>query len=52
MSDHPTPEELRHLFDQGRAAFQRAVTLDENPHPPGTIQRRKWQQGFCEPQPS
>jgi hypothetical protein len=41
MSDNPTPEEVRLLFDQGRAACSRALTLHDNPHPPGTIRRRK-----------
>jgi hypothetical protein len=51
MTDHPTPQELKDLVAQGRVASQRALTLDDNPHPPGTIRRRKWREGFCEPHP-
>jgi hypothetical protein len=34
-------EALKDLFEQSRAAWQRALALHDNPHPPGNIRRRQ-----------
>jgi hypothetical protein len=35
-------------FDAGKHARGEDKTLDDNPHPPRSVERRKWYEGWCE----